>query len=66
MSASSRSMLFANSIIYMWKFVSISCGALVAQWVKHWATDLAVLGLSPAEGEIFSTINWVPLHTAFH
>ena len=42
------------------------CGAPVAQWVKRWATDLAVPGSSPAWGEIFSTINGDPLHTAFH
>ena len=31
--------------------------AAVAQWVKCWPTDLAVPALSPAWGEIFSTIN---------
>ena len=40
-------------------------GAPVAQWVKLWPADLAVPGLSPARGENFSTINGVPLHTAF-
>ena len=30
-------------------------------WVKHWPTDLAV-----PSSKIFSAINWVPLHTAFH
>ena len=41
-------------------------GALVAQWVKRWPTDLVVPSLSPAEGEIFSTITGIPLHIAFH
>ena len=40
--------------------------APVAQWVKRWPTDLVVVSLSPAGGEIFSAINGVPLHTAFH
>ena len=34
---------------------------LVAQLVNHWPTDLAVLGLSPAQGEIFSTLNRVSI-----
>ena len=29
-------------------------------------THLAVLGSSPHEAEIFSVVNGVPLHTAFH
>ena len=37
-------------------------GAPVAQWLKRWPTDLAV----PTRDEIFSTVNGVPLHTAFH
>ena len=41
-------------------------GVLVAQWVKHGPTDLAVPNLSLAHGEIFSTANGDPLHTAFH
>ena len=41
-------------------------GILVAQWVKWWPTDLEVPGSSPTRGEIFLTINGVPLHTAFH
>ena len=41
-------------------------GAPVVQWVKRWPTDLVVPGLRPARGEIFSTLNRVPLHTAFH
>ena len=41
-------------------------GAPVAQWVKRWPTDLAVPSSIPARGEIFSTVNGVPLHTAFH
>ena len=41
-------------------------GAPVAQWIKRWPSDLAVLSLSPARGEIFSTVNRVLLHTAFH
>ena len=31
-----------------------------------WSTSLAVPSSSPAQGEIFSTVNRVPLHTAFH
>ena len=46
--------------------LSISIGAPVAQWIKRWLTDLAVPSSSPARGEIFSTINRIPLHTAFH
>ena len=47
---------------------TVAClgGAKEAQWVKRWPSDLAVLGLSPAPSEIFSTINRVPLPTAFH
>ena len=41
-------------------------GAPVCQWVKHWPTDLAVQGSSPACGEIFATVNGVSFHTAFH
>ena len=41
-------------------------GASVAQWVKRWPTDLAVPSSIPTRGEIFSTVNRVPLHTAFH
>ena len=44
----------------------LSVGAPVARWVKRWPTGLAVPGLSPARGEIFSDVNGVPLHTAFH
>ena len=40
--------------------------APVAQWVKRWPTDLAVPSSRPAQGEIFSTVNGVPLHIAFH
>ena len=44
-------------------------GALVAQWVMHRPTNisnLSVSSLSPAWGKFFSTVNRVPLHTAFH
>ena len=48
------------------KFFSVSSsrfgGSPVAQWVKRWPTDLAVTGST----EIFSIVNGVPLHTAFH
>ena len=40
-------------------------GALLAQWVKRWPTDIVVPGSSPAQGEIFSTVNGVPLHQPF-
>ena len=43
-----------------------SLGAPVAQQIKGWPSDLAVLGLSPPEAEIFPTVNEAPLHTAFH
>ena len=43
-----------------------AAGAPVAQWVKRWPTDLAVSGSSSAQGEIFATLNGVPLQTAFH
>ena len=41
-------------------------GAPVAQWVKRWPSDLAVPSSISARGEIFSTVNGAPLHTAFH
>ena len=40
-------------------------GVSVARWVNGWPTDLAVASLGPARGEICSTVNGVPLHTAF-
>ena len=46
--------------------VANAIGAPVAQWAKCWPTVLAILSSSPARGEMFSTINGVPLHTAFH
>ena len=42
-----------------------SLGAPVAHWVKGWPIDQAVPSSSPALGKIFSTINGVPLHTAY-
>ena len=47
-------------------FCTATTGAPVAQWVKRLPTDLAVPGSSTARGEIFSTINCDPFHTAFH
>ena len=41
-------------------------GAPVAQWVKRWPTDLAVVSSSLPEARIFSIVNGVPFHTAFH
>ena len=38
----------------------------VAQSVKRWSADLAVLGSTPVEAEIFTIANEVPLHTACH
>ena len=38
----------------------------LAQLVKRWPADLAVPSSIPARGEIFSTVNGVQLHTAFH
>ena len=40
-------------------------GTPVAQWIKRWANVLAVPVSSPATGEIFSTVNEVPLHKPF-
>ena len=37
-----------------------------AQWFKRRPADLVVPSLSSAGGEIFSAVNRVPLHTAFH
>ena len=42
-----------------------SCGARLAQWVKHWPVGLAVPSSSPARGGIFTTVNGDLLHTAF-
>ena len=53
-------------VIIFGEQVDNDVGALVAQWIKHWPTDLAVPSSIPARGEIFSTVNGVPLHTAFH
>ena len=39
-------------------------GAPVAQWVKHWPSDLVVVSLSPAAGgEILSAVNGVSFHS---
>ena len=38
----------------------------MAQWVKRWPADLAVPSSSLAQGEIYSNVNRVPLHTTFH
>ena len=44
-----------QSFRWYFKLRSHLCrGALVAQWVKLWPTDLAVLSSSPARGENFS------------
>ena len=37
-----------------------------AQWLKRWPTDLAGPSSIRTRGEIFSTVNGVPLHTAFY
>ena len=42
---------------------SINFGALIAQWVKRLPTDLVVQCSIPAQGEIFSTVNGVPLQS---
>ena len=47
-------------------FILSKKGVPVAQWVKCWPIDLVVPSSIPARGEIFSTVNGVPLHTAFH
>ena len=38
-------------------FLPKKYGARLAQLVKLWPADLAVPGLSPAQGEIFSIVN---------
>ena len=43
-----------------------SGGTPVAQLVKRWSTDLAAPSSNPTRGEIFSTVDGVSLHTAFH
>ena len=55
-----------NACLFITVFFLDSLGAPVAHRVKPWSTDLAVSGLSPAQAEIFSTVNEVQLHTAFH
>ena len=55
---------FHDSVIF--SLIPYFFTAPVAQWVKHWHTDLAVPSSSPAVGEICSTLNRVPLNTAFH
>ena len=50
--------------LYPFTVVSIVCVCCFVQ--EPWPTDLAVLGSSPARGEIFLTVHRVPLHTAFH
>ena len=47
-------------------YISIEIGAAVAQRVKRWPNDLVVPSSIPAGGRIFSTVNGVPLHKAFH
>ena len=47
-------------------FDKLFSGAPVAQWVMCWPTDLAIPSSSPARGEIFSTVNEVSVHIAFH
>ena len=39
--------------------------ATIAQLVKRWPTGLGIPKSSPAQVEIFLTVNGVPLHTAF-
>ena len=58
--------LIQVSVVRIWLKVPFNVGAPVAQWVKRWPTDLAVPSSSPARGEIFSTVKWVPLHAACH
>ena len=61
-------LLWASGHEY-WLLNSMSLSAvrsLVVQWVKCWPTDLAVVSLCTARGEIFSTKNGIPLHTTFH
>ena len=54
-----------SQVPYRLRYVA-RLGASVTYWAKRWLTDLAVPGSSPTRGEIFTTVNGVPLHTAFH
>ena len=51
--------LFLVSLLFL-------LSAPVALCVKRWPADLGVLGSSLPRGEIFSFVNKVLLHTAFH
>ena len=44
-------------------YILLILGAMVAQWIKRWPTDLAVQSSSSAQGKIFLTANRVPLHS---
>ena len=57
------SSLFVQSLTLVSSFHP---GSPVAQWVKSWPADLVIPSLSPAPGEIFSNVDKIPLHTAFH
>ena len=59
---SRRSAKLNNSETRQWK-LGVTWALHV---VKRLPTDLAVASSSLARGEIFSTVNGVPLHTAFH
>ena len=52
-------LLFIQSV----SSVRLSVGVPVA---LRWPTGLAIPGPTPARGEIFSVVNGVQLHTAFH
>ena len=54
--------------VFLSATVLLVSGAPVAQWVKCWPTDLAVVSSSPAppEARVFLIANGVPLHISFH
>ena len=54
--------LFLPKRCYLNLHCALPCSALV----KRWPTDLAAPGSSPARGKIFSTVNGVPVYTAFY
>ena len=58
--------MFHYVTLHFLYYVIKPIGAPVAPWVKRWPTDLAVPISRPTRDDIFSTVNGVPLHTAFH
>ena len=67
-----KTLIKTFNFITAWRFLkpcilhSITHGTPVAQWAKCWSADLAVPSSSLSQGEIFLTVNSIPLHTTFH